>query len=122
MKLDRFEPGEIRHRPAVAAQPETVVSETSGNITTNTFTAASKGSPAMFLTRHFICFSHEVGGEEIPNAITIETAVPSEKTTSYSAVEDDAARQLPALLRGLADLLEADIERAASEQAARMQD
>lgn len=122
MKLIDFPPGDIRFVSGVPGQPETRSSETRGVVTINTVNAEVEAEPAHFLTGHFIAYSHEIEGMEVRNTVRIETIVPQEDPeTPYQAVEDAAARSLPALLRSLVDALQADIDRADRDREARQQ-
>lgn len=75
----------------------------------------SPGLPAKFEVSHVITAYHEVDGHPVQNNLfwtNVLTDLPL--STSYSEVESASAEKLPAALRTLADLIEADNKRVAS--------
>lgn len=118
MHLRTFQNGSVRFVPPTPGRPETR-EKVAGSLTDITIVnSETKGSPAFFEVSFFISCSHDVDGIETSNAFTLETVVPAaDNESSYSQVEDNAALQLPGLLRDLAELIEADIDRATRERA-----
>lgn len=117
MRLDLMRNGAVRF--VRGREPRAEQSETTrvGNVELSIVNQARDGVPPHFAVSFVISCSHQVEGIEVTNQVQLETVFPAENPQAdYAEVEDNAARQLPALLRSLAACLEEDIEQAARER------
>ncbi len=122
MKLTSFPNGTIQFVPEKKGREETSrTSEQPGAVVTIIDQAIAPVA-ANFLATFFIAWSREEGGVETSNRMHIDIRVPAENTgSSYQQVENAAAQRIPEELRALADLIQADLDRANAARAERDQ-
>lgn len=120
MKLNLFENGRVQFIPGNEGRKETTQTSEKEGITVNIVNAAIAPTPAHFITTFFITWSREEHGNETANRMSIDIPVyDADKQTPYLQIENAAAHRVPEELRALADLIQADLDRA---DAARVED
>jgi hypothetical protein len=99
--------GSITFFPAVEAEPAVNRSETNGNVTVNTIRSEVGAIPDYFSAVFTIKGFYEIDGVEFSNWLNVESVVTSNgRAAPYHDVEDAAARQIPGMLRQMADKVE----------------
>lgn len=114
--LTSFGNGNVRFQKGSEGRPET--KEVNGNVTV--VNKAIEPTPNFFDVSFTIGALQSSEGAETSSTLILNVPLPSQSSDhSYPEIEDKAARLLPPMLRALADLIEADIERVATEKADR---
>lgn len=118
MELTSFTPGSVRRFPATKGTETTRETTDANGVTVNIVNEGTAATPAFFKTTFFIGYTHDHDGLTADNSLHIDVvALENEAPATYRDVEDQAAQQLPQILRDLADAVEADLRRAATEAA-----
>lgn len=114
--LTRFTNGEVRFQPERPGRPETT--QVNGNVTvTNTAIAPT---PSFFEVSFNIGVDLSIDGTRLSSSLHLSVPIHAERSDrSYEELENTAAELLPSMLRTTAELIEADLERASAEKAAR---
>ena len=98
--------GSIAFTKKVDPKPET--EETTGNLTI--VSGGQPGEPAHYVVTFRIETTFQSEGLETTNVLLWDVVIPEgDQFAPYRAVEDRAARLLPAMLRSVADKIEADL-------------
>lgn len=120
MQITSFANGTVRYVPGHPAVDASVETKVVGNVTTNIHHSAVEAVPNHFMVNFSIRYTHESSGRVLHDFLTLDVAVPRDgQGQTYAQVETAGAEQLPAVLRSLADAVEADLDRAAQQQADR---
>lgn len=105
--------GAIRFIPPQEGRDETRHTTVQGIVSLTNFTEAVEGIPGHYEATFPITTAHEIGGVWVQNDFELTTIAPiSAQDAGYREAEDMAAQSLPALLRLLADALQAEIDAA----------
>lgn len=113
LELTSFETGAIQFIPATEGRPESIDRRSD---TLEIRNAAIPPTPAHFLASFFISSALEADEMNAECSVELTIAVPGRRNTPYDQIEDDAARQMPDLLRELADLIQKDLDRSDAER------
>ncbi|MGB1389261.1 MAG: hypothetical protein ACPG61_10280 [Paracoccaceae bacterium] len=113
LTLTGFSNGSVTFIPANPGREAST--EVNGNVTINT--EARPATKSWFEVTFAISITQTVQDAQTSSTLMLQMPVPDEPSDApYCDVEDAAARNIPAMLRSLAEALEADIERAANEK------
>lgn len=111
MRVTSFGNGEVRFLPGDPGQPETRETRVSENLTVNLINAARPERPDAFEVTFLVMFSYGEGDFERHGNITLSPVVPRDgEDPTYFQLEGAAARQLPDLLRSLAEAVAAELQ------------
>ena len=104
MEIERYGNGQIVFISKVDDRPAT--SRTEGNVTINE--AAVEGHPEHFVVDFNITATSKVGAVAHARRLSLSVPVPGRgRDARYDEVENEAAHMIPAVLRQIADLVEA---------------
>lgn len=122
MNLNSFASGSIQFIPEQGGREETAQTSQHPAATVTIINKAIAPVPAHFNVTFFIDWSRTEHGIEISNRMGIHIPIPAEDSDApYLQIENAAAHRIPEELRALADLIQADLDRADARRAERNQ-
>ncbi len=107
MELSGFGFGKVTFNSSVADKERSAVSE--GMVTL--VHEAVAGIPAHFTVDFSIWARHQVHGVDVSQLVNLTAVVPAAIGEPYERIEQQGAQSLAAILRQIADLMEAELQR-----------